>query len=139
MGVDNDAVLIYGWSFSCEEFFNYFFNKTKELGIFDESELFDIKNIKSYEDIEENNLEYEIFDIFKEWASKNYGYCIDYCNPYFDCGSSEAIYYISYSNINDNLYELVTANENFKSTEFLEWFDITDNYKPTMDALPNIW
>lgn len=117
MGIDNNAILVYGWTFSHEEFFP----KIEKL----------LAGFNDYID------EYNVEEIFEEHFPDS-ELMIGNASPYYDSDMTERTYYLSFVNLStDKLYELMKLHkEQGFSNGLLEKMEITD--PPQVYALPHI-
>lgn len=124
MGIDNDAVLIYGWTFEYEDFCN----RVKE-AIGEET----------YEDFLEKH---DFLDLFDHEHFKNHTkeFKFGMASPYYDSAYAERTCYISFEFENtEELYELMKDHRE----NGLDKYDLLRMLKivepPQVCALPHIW
>ena len=125
MGVDNEAILVYGWVFDCEDFRSKIIKILYSVGI----------------DPNYNMDNYELVIMFKQYLSDLHpGFRVGYTNPYYDCDETECEYYLTFEGIEDteHLYKIMTDVYGDKDTEYeiVKMMDLTD--KPELYALPHV-
>ena len=129
MGIDNAAILVYGWVFSYEEFNAKVRKILHSVGIDTDTDCF------------------ELLDLFEEWLEDTYPYfCAGRASPYYDCCWTECEYFLSFEGIGgtegtDKLYELMLTNHRIKEGdksdyELVNLMEIEDN--PAVFALVHV-
>ena len=122
MGVNNEAILVYGWVFDFEDFISKILKILYSVGI-------------------DSNLDYELVELFQQYLSDRHpGFRVGYASPYYDCDETECDYYLTFEGIEDTeiLYGIMTDVYGDKDTEYeiVKMMDLTD--KPELYALPHI-
>lgn len=118
MGIDYNAVLIYGWTFSYDEIFDKIAKLLKD----------------SNEYIDQNNIE----EVFNEYFPDT-ELIIGNASPIYNSDMLDRTYYLSFPNLTtDRLYELMKRHkEEGLCNSLLKEMEITD--LPQIYALPDIY
>ena len=125
MGVDHEAILVYGWVFDREEFRSKVLKVLHSIGI----------------DPNHDYECYELIDMFREYLSECHPeFRVGYANPYYDCDETECDYYLTFEGIENSeyLYKIMTDVYGDKDTEYevVKMMEITE--KPELYALPHV-
>lgn len=90
MGIDNNAILVYGWTFSDLDFYHKIMKILHSAGI-----------------VDDDMGMYEYMELFNEWLNDNHpNFVCGAASPYYDSYYTERTYYLSFINI--ETYEALT-------------------------------
>lgn len=130
--VTNEAILIFGWSFSFEQF--------KKLII----PFIGEKGDEYYDD--DGYLFLELFDKFEVYVNKNYpGITADRTCPYYDCYPEDNIFYITVKDVSDikglfREWDSDIPSDNIAIRSIIQLMpDIGIRNPPDVEALINIY
>ena len=121
MGIDNDAVLVYGWVFGYEE------NP--------------ISNLLTSEGLNLDELStYEMIEMFNDWLSSHYPeFDFGRASPYYDSCETEATYYLTFKDITNPELQHKIINKYRDMTEFPFLKRMGIDTDPLFYALVHVW
>ena len=122
MGVDNEAILVYGWLFDYDKMVNIVNKIFISLG-YDQDEIDMTKLLE--EDLQEWLLE------------KHPDFKVGRASPYYDACYTENDYYISFAGDSDRLKEIIKHPEVVETYELVQMLDLKT--PPGLYALSNIY
>ena len=132
MGVNSEAILVYGWVFSCEEFRRLIIPFMKKNGI-------------EYNDPGEDScLFLEFCDKFEDVIKEKYpDMKTGSASPYYDCYPNENTFYISFRDVTDVKSLVLDMQSDYPSsgteTDCIKLQKDLDLIEPTIEALANIY
>lgn len=147
MGIDNDAVLVYGWTFQWEDISDNVahFLKGEELkkeGGEQEGKEEKQENSENSEDSDDNAGDcYSVSERFEERLMEEHGLDFGSASPYYDCEFRERVFYVNLlggkgSNRDFTQHVRETMQKDFEVPAALQWLLKSS---PKLYILPHVW